>query len=207
MINFDDTLAQMRLHGMPAPSEGVAVAIADARAALTDAMSLALTGQRRPLQWLPEYDEVCRWLSHNEGRGLFMYGNCGRGKSLLCRYALPAILLQRMRKVVSVYDMQQLNADIDVVLSKHIIALDDVGTEDVSNTFGNRRMAFAEVMDAAEKHNKLLLISTNLDAAQLRQRYGDRVVERIKATTRRVLFVGESLRTVSSEQSTVNSQQ
>ncbi|MDR1503681.1 MAG: hypothetical protein LBT43_14640 [Prevotella sp.] len=137
---------------------------------------------------------MAAWLAANHGKGLFLYGNCGRGKSLLCRYALPAILLGYCRRVVSVFDTQQMNSDIDLVLSKHIISLDDVGTEDVSNVFGNRRMAFAEVMDAAEKHGKLLIISTNLPVDDIRKRYGDRVLDRIKSTTTRILFEGESLR-------------
>ncbi|WP_044215348.1 hypothetical protein [Dysgonomonas gadei] len=64
----------------------------------------------------------------------------------------------------------------------------------LSNVFGNRRMAFAEVMDAAEKHGKLLIISTNLPVDDIRKRYGDRVLDRIKSTTTRILFEGESLR-------------
>ena len=95
---------------------------------------------------------------------------------------------------MSVFDIQDMNRDIDLVLSKHIISLDDIGTEEVSIKYGERRMAFAEVMDAAEKHGKLVIVSTNLNESELKERYGDRVLDRIKATTSRILFTGKSLR-------------
>ena len=148
----------------------------------------------REAVWLPEYEKVAAWLSGNQGRGLFLFGNCGRGKSILCRHALPAILLECCRKVVSVFDMQDMNRDIDLVLSKHILALDDIGTEEQSVKYGERRMAFAEIMDAAEKHGKLVIVSTNLGENELRERYGDRILDRIRSTTTRVRFSGASLR-------------
>lgn len=194
MKNFKETLFDMQQHNIPLPAGKVEIRIPLARQILTDMLTLFLEREGRQLIWLPEYDQVAEWLSDNEGRGLFLYGNCGRGKSLICRYVIPAILLTYCRKVVSVFDVQQMNRDIDLVLSKHIIYIDDIGTEEVSNHYGNRRMAFAEIMDAAEKQNKLVMVSTNLDISGLQAMYGDRVVDRIRSTTRRIVFGGDSLR-------------
>ena len=194
MKNFRDITGLMKRQQMPLPCQKVLVQIPSAEKVLQEAMAHFLEAEGRRMQWLPEYEKVAGWLAGNRGKGLFLYGNCGRGKSLLCRYALPAIMLGYCRRVVSVFDMHQMNSDIDLVLSKHIISLDDVGTEDVSNVYGNKRMAFAEVIDAAEKYGKLLIISTNLPVEDIRRRYGDRVLDRIKSTTTRVLFEGESLR-------------
>lgn len=194
MKNFKETLFDMQQHNIPLPAGKVEIRIPLARQILTDMLTLFLEREGRQLIWLPEYDQVAEWLSDNEGRGLFLYGNCGRGKSLICRYVIPAILLTYCRKVVSVFDVQQMNRDIDLVLSKHIIYIDDIGTEEVSNHYGNKRMAFAEIMDAAEKQNKLVMVSTNLDISGLRAMYGDRVVDRIRSTTRRIVFGGDSLR-------------
>lgn len=122
-------------------------------------------------------------------------GNCGRGKSILCRYVLPAILLKYHNRVVSVYDIQDMNKNIDEVLKKPIISLDDIGTEEISVHFGEKRMAFAEIIDSAEKHNKLVIVSTNYNGSKLRELYGDRIIDRIKSITFSVLFSGDSLRT------------
>lgn len=184
----------MKKHGMKLPSDRVFFSIPDARNVLWSAICYFISKEGKRAIWLPEYEKVAAWAGGNRGMGLFMFGNCGRGKSVLCRYVLPLLLLQYCRKIVSVYDIQDMNKNIDQVLSKHIIALDDVGTEEVSVKYGERRVAFAEVMDAAEKQGKLLIVSTNLDEKELRERYGDRVLDRIRSTTLRVAFNGESLR-------------
>ena len=32
-------------------------------------------------EWLEQYDEVAQWMSNTEGRGLFLRGGCGVGKT------------------------------------------------------------------------------------------------------------------------------
>ena len=49
---------------------------------------------------------------------------------MLGYHVLPAILLKYMNKVVNVYDAQKMNSDIDKLLRKHVVSLDDIGTED-----------------------------------------------------------------------------
>lgn len=192
--SFESVWQQMETHGMSLPSSLIKIGISDARSVLKDCFSYFLSAQGKTFVWQSEYDEVAAWLTGNEGRGLFLYGDCGRGKSFLARYVLPAIILNYMQKVVSVYDVQQMNRNLDEVLTKHIISLDDIGTEEVSMQYGNRRFAFAEVMDAAEKYGKLVIISTNLSRDEIVRRYGERVFERIISMTRRIEFKGKSLR-------------
>ena len=192
--SFENIRQQMETHGMSLPSSLVRIAIPDARSVLKECFSYFLFAQGKTFVWQSEYEEVAEWLKDNEDRGLFLYGDCGRGKSYLARYVLPAVILNYMQKVVSVYDVQQMNRNLDEVLTKHIISLDDIGTEEVSMQYGNRRFAFAEVMDAAEKYGKLVVISTNLCRDEIVRRYGERVFERIISMTRRIEFKGKSLR-------------
>lgn len=144
--------------------------------------------------WLPEYDAIADWLEGNNGRGLFCIGSVGRGKTLICTKVIPALLNWYHRKVVSIYDAQKMNANIDDVLSKHIVCIDDLGTENESVKYGERRMAFAELADAAEKKGKLLIITTNMSLNELKEKYSERVVDRLRAVTKAVLFDGKSLR-------------
>lgn len=190
--SFSEIERDMLDHGMKLPGNRVYFALEDPKKWIELAFNHFLRGEE--LAWLPEYDHVADWLSGNDGRGLFLYGNCGRGKSMLCRYVIPAILLKNFRKVVRVFDMQEVNRNIDNALVHHILALDDVGTEENSVKYGERRNAFAEVMDSVEKQGKLILVSTNLGEKELRERYGDRVLDRIISTTKRVVFTGKSLR-------------
>lgn len=145
-------------------------------------------------EWLPEYEEVANWLSGNDGRGLLCYGNCGRGKSLICWKIIPLLLNHYCRKIVACYDAQQMNADIDAVKAKHIIYIDDVGTENLSVKFGEKRLAFCEIVDEAEKRGKLLILTTNLSLNEITLKYGERTMDRLVAITTRVKFKGESLR-------------
>jgi DNA replication protein DnaC len=193
-MDFKEIINEMERHGMKVPTDRVNLRINGAHEILKNAMTYFIGCEKKEMQWLPEYEKVANWLEDNQGKGLLLYGNCGRGKSILCRYALPAILLKYSRKVVKVCDKQELNTKLDDILSRHIISLDDIGTEEEIVDFGVRRMAFAEVMDMTEKQGKLIIISTNLSDEQLRARYGERVLDRIIATTTRVLFRGESLR-------------
>ncbi|MDU1892238.1 MAG: hypothetical protein E6767_16260 [Dysgonomonas sp.] len=191
---FESKISEMEQCSINLNDNKVYLNLPHAEQILHEAFAYFLGRENRKTVWLPEYNQVCEWLADNQGKGLFMFGSCGRGKSLLCRYILPSILLLYFRKVASVFDVQAMNNNIDYVLSRHIVSLDDVGTEDISNIYGNKRMAFAEIMDAAEKQGKLIIVSTNLSVEDIRKQYGDRTLERIKATTHRVLFEGESLR-------------
>ena len=194
--DFSSVVDEMKLHGMPAPSlkQNVTFSIAGAHEIVTNAFDYFLSLQNRETIWKKEYDEVGDWLTNNEGRGLFLWGDCGLGKSLLGRYILPAIMLKYCRKVVNVYNVSEMNDKIDEILTKQFISLDDIGTEEIVNVYGNKRLAFAEIMDAVEKQGKLVIISTNLNKEALIEKYGFRVFDRIISTTKRVKFEGESLR-------------
>ena len=192
--DFDTIVEEMRNHGMPTPREKQSLRVENSKEIMHNALNYFLRYEELKEIWKPEYNEVSEWLTNTKGRGLFMYGNCGLGKSLLGRFVIPAIMLKYCRKVVSVYSMGEVNKNIDEVLTRPIISIDDVGTEDISNSYGNKRSAFAEIMDEVEKKGKLIIISTNLDNEALTEKYGIRVLERIISTTKRIKFTGESLR-------------
>lgn len=143
------------------------------------------------LVWLDAYDEVATWLSDNKGKGLVCMGDCGLGKTLICYSIIPALILHFHRKVVNPYSMIEANQNIDKVLKKHLIYLDDIGTEGQSVIFGERRWAFPEIVDEAEKKGKLLIVTTNLNKEELAKRYGDRTLDRLRAITKPIIFKRE----------------
>lgn len=194
MTDIQSILTDMRTHGMATPSDKIHIELSGARDILKQSIDMFIRLEGRDPVWLDKYDHVAEWLEDNQGRGLFLYGTCGVGKTVLARYVLPAILLQYHRKVVHCYDAQQMNEKIDEVLSKGIISIDDVGTEEILVNYGNKRLTFLEVVDATEKQGKLLIATSNLNDAQIREKYGERTIERLIATTKRVLFTNKSLR-------------
>lgn len=194
MEDLSTIISDMKLHGMRVPDEKINISIGGAKNILTNALKYFISLEKKEYIWLPEYEKISEWLNDNNGRGLFMHGDCGRGKTVLARYVIPAILLKYDRKVVNCFDAQEMNTNLDDVLKKKIVCIDDIGTEEISISYGNKRLAFLEVVDASEKHGKLLIITSNLNQEQLVQKYGDRTMDRIISTTKRVLFKGKSLR-------------
>ena len=187
-------IAEMRSHNMVVPPERVHIRIPEAKVTLRRVMEAFIGLEGRRAVWLKEYGQVAAWLAGNGGKGLMLAGNCGNGKSILSRLVIPAILLKCLRLVVNVYDAREMNRRLDEALQKRILSLDDIGTESEAVEYGNRRMAFPEIVDMAEKHGKLLVVSTNLRDDDLRKRYGERVTDRIIALMNIVEFNGKSLR-------------
>lgn len=187
MRNFSELLQK---HGMQVPNEKVYISIENSKQLMLSAFAEFVPN----FEWLAEYDQVADWMTNNKGLGLFMYGNCGRGKTLLAKYIIPAILLAKTGKIVRYYDIQELKPKYEEIISKKIMAIDDVGTEEVIVDYGSRKDAFCEIMDIVEKKAKLIIITSNLTHEELISRYGVRIMDRIKATTKRILFKGESLR-------------
>lgn len=76
-----------------------------------------------------------------------------------------------------------------------ILSLDDIGTEVERMDFGTRRNIVVEVINKAQDNPDIMLImSTNLSGDALRDKYGDRIFDRIKYLCHRVPFNGNSLR-------------
>lgn len=151
-------------------------------------------------KWLPEYDEVALWLSDNQGRGLFLIGDCGRGKTVITQRIFPMLFQYYMRRNDGsrmAYNCTTAKALADVYeeFSRYkIICIDDLGTESKVRKFGNVRDYVEDLVDLAEKQQKLLVLSTNLTFEQLQQRYDIRTIDRLRGLTTRVFFEGASLR-------------
>ena len=144
--------------------------------------------------WQQEYEEVAEWLTDNKGRGLWLCGECGRGKTLIGAKILPVLFnfYHFPRKIISLYDAKDLNSKFDDIVKKHIIY--DVGKESVDVNYGNRNLRFPDIVDEAEKKGKLLMFTTNLSQEKMVEKYGERTVDRLRAITKKIVFRGKSLR-------------
>ena len=188
-------LKDIKESGIAFRQERFVIKLNNAREIFTQYMQLFLSIEQRKLEWQPEYEEVVNWLSDNKGRGLFLYGDCGRGKSIIVQQVIPSILLKYCGKVVNVFNIQQMSTKLDEILKHRFISIDDLGTEPpVVNNFGTKRYAFPEIIDVVEKNSKFVLLTSNLRATQLKAFYDERTLERIISTTTRIEFKGKSLR-------------
>ena len=193
---FRNLVSQMRDTGYPQEIDRVQISIPNAEKRLRGGLQYVVNMKSGcNAEWNEHnYRPIVDWMTDNKGKGLLMFGGCGLGKSVIGMYILPLLIKDVHKKEVNIFSAQELNQKIDEILKLHIIYIDDIGTEDNLNSYGNKRMPFAELCDAAEKKGKLLILTTNLSIDELTQRYGDRVVDRLIATTKAVPFIGDSLR-------------
>ena len=191
-IDFKSIIERLEDTGYPAEPDKVNIKIPNAENLLR--RGLDYFTQKQTVWNEQNYRPIVDWMSDNKGRGLLLAGECGLGKTLIGMRILPLILNATCRKIVACYKAQDLNTKPDEVLSKHIVYIDDIGTESISNIYGNKRVPFAELCDLAEQKGKLLIISTNFDIIHLADKYGERTVDRLKATTKYVSLTGQSLR-------------
>lgn len=191
MIDFDRVIENVRDTGYNPLPELVRIAIPNAKSNLQRGISYFC---KEKATWNDDYDKIADWLTNNKGKGLLLSGNCGLGKSLIGMRILPLLLNAYCKIVVKVCTAQELNTNPNDIIKSHITYIDDIGTEEVSNIYGNKRIPFAELVDAAERHGKLLMISTNLDDDHIKAKYGDRVLDRLHAITRKITICGNSMR-------------
>jgi DNA replication protein DnaC len=154
----------------------------------------------REFRWLDEYNEVVDWLVDNEGKGLFMYGNCGRGKSIMINaiktmfvavgLQLPGFHASLLPNKSPVFD----NWNFELYRKWKCAYIDELGTERMVNDYGEKYEPFNEVINIAEQDLNILVISSNLPADQFLQRYGIRSMDRVRRLCKAVEFKGESLR-------------
>jgi len=155
----------------------------------------------KEFQWLPEYEEVLDWMVDNMGRGLFMCGNCGRGKT--------TIILGVIRPMFTALGKHLPGFHASVLTNKNIVSdgwnyekyktwkfsyIDELGTERAVNDYGEKFEAFNEIINGAEQNLDILIISSNLSSEQFLQRYGDRAMSRIGRLCKVVEFTGDDLR-------------
>lgn len=173
------------------------------RFAFPDARGLLERGMRRTVGdgfvWQPAYDELADWMRDTRCRGLLLIGGCGQGKTVFAAHVLPVCVNWYYGMVVNVYDAVYMMGHVDEVLASKCVVVDDVGTEGVTNHYGQKRVAFADLVDSAEKGGKLLVVTSNLTTRELAEKYGERTVSRLMALTRCVAFNGRDMRKESNE--------
>jgi DNA replication protein DnaC len=105
---------------------------------------------------LPEYDSVIEWLSDTEGKGLFMIGNCGRGKSIILTGVIPLIFNARIGKILKPIPARKLHTVTEY--KTPFIVIDDIGTEEIVNNYGTKIDAVENAIFEAEDDLKLVTV-------------------------------------------------
>jgi DNA replication protein DnaC len=157
--------------------------------------------EQHPLMWLKEYDRVLDWMTDNQGKGLFMYGDCGRGKSKIILGVLkPAFIA--LGKTLPGFHASMLPRkspvldewNFELYRKWKCSYIDELGTESAVNNYGEKFESFNEIINIAEERLDILIMSSNLSPEQFMHRYGDRSMDRINRLCKMIEFSGNSLR-------------
>lgn len=158
---------------------------------------------------LPEYAGIIDWMTQTEGRGLLLYGDCGRGKSVILTGVVPVLLAMKgchsqpihADDFARPYDFAARTAGYDPKMTNleyltrcPYPIIDELGVEPLVNDYGEKYEGFNRIVNAAERYLRPLFLSTNLTREQLLRRYGERTFDRLTRLCRVVEFRGESLR-------------
>ena len=190
-VNFGDIVDKFNGMGYNLLPEKTYIRMQDARENVMKGIKYFTNSE--PV-WNDEYEDVCNWLTDNNGRGMLVIGTCGTGKTLICGKIIPVLINCLCNLIVYPYNSQDMNQRLDDIKSKHLIYIDDIGIENISNQYGNKRMAFPEIVDDAEKNSKILIGTSNLSIEELQEKYGIRTIDRLRAIVDVVVFTGTSLR-------------
>ena len=160
-------------------------------------------------QWLDEYYHVKSWMMNTEGKGLLLMGSCGRGKSVIASGVIPVLFRMKGKylRPVHAQDMtkptpqqpylaygQRPETWLDYLQRCSFPIIDELGVEMQVNDYGEKCEGFNLVINAAERYNRPMFITTNLTEEQILARYGERTLDRLGHLCKTVKFTGESLR-------------
>ena len=160
-------------------------------------------------QWLDEYYHVKSWMMNTEGKGLLLMGSCGRGKSVIASGVIPVLFRMKGKylRPVHAQDMtkptpqqpylaygQRPETWLDYLQRCPFPIIDELGVEMQVNDYGEKCEGFNLVINAAERYNRPMFITTTLTEEQILARYGERTLDRLGHLCKTVKFTGESLR-------------
>ena len=186
--DYKQMASQMKVFGLDLTTERLQINIPDAENVLRLGLSERMGSN---FVWLPEYTKVVEWMKDNNGRGLLLKGNVGRGKTEIGRNIMPAVINHHYRRIVNCYDAVELSARKSEFLNNNWpLCIDDLGTEKDAKS----RDVFERLADQMEKRDRFLRVTTNLSGEDIRRIYGDRVFDRLKGNTTSITFKGDSMR-------------
>ena len=142
--------------------------------------------------------------SHGTSDSFLFLGGTGLGKTHLSTAAAKTIIdrgydvvYETAQNIFADFETERFHSDRESArdTSRYfecdLLIIDDLGTE-VSNNF--TVSCLYNVINTRQNEQKPMMISTNLDAAELRRRYSDRITSRLLGEFFLLMFSGEDVR-------------
>lgn len=144
---------------------------------------------------LDEYKQIAEFFQNGtNGQSLALIGGCGTGKTFFSTKILPVLLKYELNKQCTIIKATELANNLHGYMKQNYLVVDDIGTEEDVNNFGNKKHQFAEWVNSVEYRDCFTAISTNLNGEQIKQKYDQRTYDRIKGNFKVILFKNKSFR-------------
>lgn len=171
-------------HGLQITKVPFVFHVNQAKDVFEEAFEIAIDGK---MTWLKEYGEIVKWLEGNDGKGLFLMGKCGIGKSVVARNVLPLIFNGISGRIIHTWTAKEYSR-LDEIPKSDITIIDDMGTEGQVKHYGTDRSNIEDLVELLDATGKIAIITTNLTPDEIREKYDDRTADRIRANFKIVGF-------------------
>lgn len=153
-------------------------------------------------------EKVAKWLTGDYKVGLILYGGVGNGKSTMARSIgnLIGVLynshISSERKGVfrvSALDLAKNVANdpayFNKIKNQEMLFVDDIGTEPACvKSWGNEYSPLTELIYSRYDRQLFTVATSNLSETDLRDRYGDRIADRLEEMFERIHYNNKSYR-------------
>jgi DNA replication protein DnaC len=138
---------------------------------------------RESVEWLKRY--LASETAQERGRGLIILGPSRAGKTweaaaiarlLLVTYRTPVQFVEAPELMAALRPNAEGASDIGQFMAAPVLIIDDLGAERTSEWTSEQLFRLAHYRDV---HCMPTIFTSNLEGAQLRERYGDRVINRL----------------------------
>lgn len=125
-----------------------------------------------------EYDKIIEYLKDNKGKSLLITGSCGTGKSAIACSIIP-LMFATIRKIVRPMTAQQF-AKLKQFPNNEYLIIDDLGLEGEVKNYGTEIDNLSDLMDKLERVGGCTVVMTsNLTGEQMKEKYGERFMDRL----------------------------
>ena len=153
---------------------------------------------------------MAEWLTTNDHRFcLLLCGKCGNGKSTLVKAFQNLLNLLGLRDEYgnaigfTIVDAREIawmcrdrHQEWRALSRRNMLAIDDIGTEPVEiQDYGNHLNPVIDLLYKRYDEQLFTIITTNLTPKEIRERYGERIADRLNEMAFRIVFDNDTYRT------------
>ena len=125
-------------------------------------------------------EQVTQWLLECPQRGLLLYGSLGNGKSTMLR-AIHRLISAKSYFITAKMAYDRFKESERLIFPRDsVLLVDDLGAEpERCLVYGEEHHPLTDLFLQRYEQNATTIIATNLTVDVLRQRYGDRIYDRL----------------------------